>query len=412
MFKRITIRFFSLILTLATVLTGLSLSSDAEAFEDFTRWKQSDSRWNQKEAWSQDQYPQATQRTMADGGDQVTALAMLLKQSKIVTREDFNPWKCFETLKAVDAFDEKGQLLWFRTGDAFPGFYFENQVEYSYQKIADLYAYGFPCILEIRGKDGQLHYAAVRSVEGYTVNIMDPGSEITVLTEALDVESIYYFSIRSQRESPEAPEYAMFPAPMMEVTQLAYESYSHNIYNAIDIIPHGAMIAPFRCTVTFTDPSWGYVVLQSTGKVLYADGTIDYMTVSYIHSEDIREMVRAQKENRIICQGEPIYHAGGMGRGNPHTYRAHVHVAAYRGHVSGVTEDGYYGCGDIYPYDAFLINPLFTVGCHGRGEGYRSSDSFMYQKAPDDYRGLWKTVDFTGSGHNFAAGVRSLHQDP
>ena len=65
--------------------------------------------------------------------------------------------------------------------------------------------------------------------------------------------------------------------------------------------------------------------------------------------------------------------------------------------MSGVTEDHYYGCGDVYAYDAFLINPTFTTSYQGRGEGYKSTDSFMYHKAPDDYRGKWKTADFPGS---------------
>ena len=264
-------------------------------------------------------------------------------------------------------------------------------MEYSYRKAEALVKYGHPCIVEMKGRDGEPHYAAIRSAARYNVKVMDPGSKNTRLTESCRPKAIYYFSLGTKDEGPER---AIFPAPAMEITQLAYESYSHVIANAIDLIPHGEMIAPFRCTVTFTDPSWGCVVLQSTGKVLYADGTLDYMTVSFVHSEDIWEMVRAKKENRIICQGEPIYHAGGMGRGNPNAFLEHVHVAAYRGHVSGVTDDGYYGCGDVYPYDAFLIDPTFTTGYHGRGEGYKSTDSFMYHKAPDDYRGRWKTADF------------------
>ena len=371
MCKRNRIRFISLVLILITILPGFS--SSAEAPEDFTRWKQADPRWDSIAA-----------------GDQVLSLTMLLRQYEIVTEEDFTPLQCREMLQKAEALDENGKLIWSAVQNAFPGLRFENRVEYSFRKVSSLYEYGHPCIIEMEGKDEKPRYAAVRSIAPYTVNIMDPGSEDTRLTQSSGAVSIYYFSLSSG--SADIPEYAMFPAPVMEITQLAYESYSHVISNAIDIIPHGELIAPFRCTVTFTDPSWGYVVLQSTGKVLYADGTRDYMTVSYVHSEDIGELIRAQKENRIICLGEPIYHAGGMGRWNPNAFREHVHVAAYRGHVSGVTDDGYYGCGDVYPYDAFFINPEFTTKYHGRGEGYKSTDSFMYHKAPDDYRGKWKTA--------------------
>ena len=389
MTRRILIRFLSFIL----ILSGLVLGCCAA--EDASRWIQADPRWNRQEAWPQSQYPDAASRTMQEGGDQVTALAMLLRQYGLASQEDFSPWQCLEKLKQADAFDPGGRLIWSRIEDAFPGLHFENRVEYSFQKISALYDYGFACILELKGLEGDLHCAAVRSVNARSVSILDPASGETELKTPASVASVYYFSLGTPDQ--EAQEYAMFPAPVMEVTQLAYESFSHGIANAIDIIPHGELIAPFRCTVTFTDPSWGYVVLQSTGKVLYADGTLDYMTVSYVHSEDIGEMVRAQKSGRIICQGEPIYHAGGMGRWNPNAFREHVHLAAYRGHVSAVTEDGYYGCGDVYPYDAFLVNPRFTTDCHGRGEGYKSTDSFMYQKAPDDYRGRWKQTDLSGN---------------
>ena len=391
--KRLVIRVFSLILTLSTVLAGFSLSFSAEDAGEFVRWKQADPRWNREEAWTEDEYPLAQGRTLAEAGDQVTALAMLLMQHGLVTDENFTPWQCFEALQKADAFDAAGKLQWNRIENAFPRLHLENRVEYSWMKVSALCDYGHPCILELKGRDGHLRYVTLRSAANYNVHILDPGSPDTLLTEADHPEAIYYFSIRSENPGPELPEYAKFPAPVMEVTQLGYESYSHAISNAIDIIPHGTMIAPFRCTVTFTDPSWGYVVLQSTGKVLYADGTLDYMTVSMVHSEDIGEMVRAQKEGRIICQGEPIYQAGGMGRWDPKAYRDHVHLAAYRGHVSAVTPDHYYGCGDVYPYDAFLIDPQFTTAVHGRGEGYKSTDSFMYQKAPWDYRGFWKTAD-------------------
>lgn len=395
MFRRMLIRFFSMMLALTATVTGLSFSASAEELPDYTRWKQADPQWNQQEAWPADRYPDAPRRTLAEGGDQVTSLAMLLKQYEVVTGKDFTPWQCSEQLKEAAAFDEKGQLLWNQVQEAFPGFHFENRVEYSYRKAEALLKYGHPCIVEMKGRDGVPHYAALRSAAKYNVKIMDPGSENTRLTEAARPKFLYYFSLAEK--AYEGSERAIFPAPAMEITQVAYESYSHAIANAIDLIPHGEMVAPFRCTVTFTDPSWGCVVLQSTGKVLYADGTLDYMTVSMVHSEDIGEMVRARKENRIICQGEPIYHAGGMGRGNPNAFREHVHMAAYRGHVSGVTDDGYYGCGDVYPFDAFWVDPRFTTEYPGRGEGYKDPDSFMYHKAPDDYRGLWKTLELSGS---------------
>ena len=72
-----------------------------------------------------------------------------------------------------------------------------------------------------------------------------------------------------------AYETAWFPAPRVYLTQLAYESYSHGNYNAIDISPDGNVFAPFTGIVKQTDPNWGFVLLQSTDKVYYADGSLD-----------------------------------------------------------------------------------------------------------------------------------------
>ena len=153
MFRRISIRFFSIILCLTLILSGVSFGTRAEEAQDYTSWKQTDPRWNQQEAWPQDQYPEAQGRTLAEAGDQVTALAMLLKQYEVVTGEAFDPWQCAQRLKQAQAFDNTGRLLWFQIQNAFPGFCFENRVEYSYRKAEALLKYGHPCIIEMQGKD-------------------------------------------------------------------------------------------------------------------------------------------------------------------------------------------------------------------------------------------------------------------
>ena len=74
MLNRTFVRLLSMALALATILAGLSFSVSAET--DYTQWKQDDPRWNRLEAWPADQYPEASGRTMAENGDQVTALSV------------------------------------------------------------------------------------------------------------------------------------------------------------------------------------------------------------------------------------------------------------------------------------------------------------------------------------------------
>ena len=70
--SRAFLRMVSLFLALTMVVVGFPFS--AEASEDYTQWKQADPRWNRQEAWPQEQYPEAPRRSMAEGGDPVTAL--------------------------------------------------------------------------------------------------------------------------------------------------------------------------------------------------------------------------------------------------------------------------------------------------------------------------------------------------
>ena len=190
---------------------------------------------------------------------------------------------------------------------------------------------------------------------------------------------------------PDAPEYAWFPAQTMQLTQLAYESYSHGEQNAIDFVTNGDVVAPFTGKVTYVDSNWGYVVFQSEDKVLYADGSLDYMTVTFMHDENISDLASACSNGTIFAQGEPIYQQGGMGYGNPNAFGDHVHMAVYRGHTN-VTSG--YGSGDVYAYDALFINPELTTQFAGRGKGYVYPGNQVYNGAPSDYSELWKDLSY------------------
>ena len=179
-------------------------------------------------------------------------------------------------------------------------------------------------------------------------------------------------------------EYAWFPAYTMNLSQLAYESYSHGSQNAIDMLPNGNVFAPFTGKVAYVDANWGYIVLQSVNKVHWADGSYDYMTVGFMHDSDISDIY----VGRVISQGEEFYQAGGMGDGNPNAYGAHVHITVHKGHVTR----GYpYGTGDSYAFNAFFINTKKTTQYTGRGKGYAVNS--VNNGAPTDYRGLWKDLD-------------------
>lgn len=182
---------------------------------------------------------------------------------------------------------------------------------------------------------------------------------------------------------------AWFPAETMNILQLAYETYSHGSQNAIDLVCATSLVAPFDGKVVYTDKSWGYVVFESVEKVRYANGTIDYMSVCFMHDENIDNMVEACNNGSVIKQGNPIYQQGGMAYGNPDAYGDHVHISVCCGKYSVTNE---YGNGDVYAYDAFWINPNLTTNYEGRGEGYAIQS--VNNGAPTDYRGRWKNLDY------------------
>lgn len=192
-----------------------------------------------------------------------------------------------------------------------------------------------------------------------------------------------FFPMYSTADSAEV---ALFPAYTMNLSQLAYEGYSHGDQNAIDILPNGNVFAPFSGEIVYVDANWGYAVLQSEHEVYWADGSYDYMTVGFMHDSDISDLYVGKK----VKQGEDFYQAGGMGEGNPNAYGSHVHITVHRGKVTR----GYpYGTGDEFAFNAFYVDPNLTVDYAGRGEGYVYGNNTVYNNAPSSYEGLWKQPD-------------------
>lgn len=190
-----------------------------------------------------------------------------------------------------------------------------------------------------------------------------------------------------------AYESAWFPAPQMNLSQVAYEvgnGASHSNHNAIDILPGGRVFAPFTGIVKQVDSRWGYVLLQSTDKVYYADGSLDYMTVGFMHDENISDIKVGQK----ITQGTAFYDAGGQGQkadgSYGHVYGNHVDISVFKGAVNSVSS---YGRGNIYAYQAFFINKAKTSTILNKGkveQGHTTNNG-----APTDWSNLWKNLNST-----------------
>ncbi len=141
---------------------------------------------------------------------------------------------------------------------------------------------------------------------------------------------------------------ALFPADSMRITQGRFDKFSHMRQNAIDMTPtNGMAFAPFNATIVRKDVGYGVcngVWIQSVEKVRYADGSFDYMTVLYMHDDNIDNLVVGQ----MLTQGEFFYQSGTTGNSSG----AHIHIAVYRGEYR---DDMPFATGDVNAEDAFFV---------------------------------------------------------
>ncbi len=77
----------------------------------------------------------------------------------------------------------------------------------------------------------------------------------------------------------------------------------------------------------------------------YADGSYDYMTVLFMHDDNIDNLTVGQ----MLTQGEYFYQSGTTGNSSG----AHIHVAVYRGQYN--EEEMHFGSGNVDVEDAFFV---------------------------------------------------------
>ncbi len=155
-------------------------------------------------------------------------------------------------------------------------------------------------------------------------------------------------------------EAALYPSMTLRITQGAYDVYSHGEQNAIDIMTDSRRVyAPFTGTVVRiipTEIACNAVFLESNAPVLYADGSIDYMTIILMHDDYIGDL----HEGDVIRQGQYFYDMGVAGN----AVGPHVHVAVVRGRCG--KNYRFTGSGNEYAENAFFLLPG-TVVYNGYG---------------------------------------------
>lgn len=156
---------------------------------------------------------------------------------------------------------------------------------------------------------------------------------------------------------------AMFVMDTLYVTQGAYHEYnyySHDGDNAFDLdgslggAPAADVKAPFDGTVKYRETNYNAVWLQSNNIVQYANGNTGYMTVLFMHDNDISNVYVGQ----TVSQGQVFYQEGGKGPNGANQYGTHLHIECMSGQVGS---SGWGARGNVYPNDALFLYPSTNI---------------------------------------------------
>lgn len=167
-------------------------------------------------------------------------------------------------------------------------------------------------------------------------------------------------------------EKAILPIKYMKQTQGVNGNYSHQGTFAIDF-GHKAgktnVYAAFTGVIKrISSPEGGNAVwLESKEKILWADGTIDYMTVLTIHDNDVSDLYVGKE----VRQGEVYYQMGDAGNATG----VHLHLEVGRGKFIGngwTTNSVGKGVihNAVHPADAFFVPEDVEIVYDG-GYNYR-----------------------------------------
>lgn len=199
-----------------------------------------------------------------------------------------------------------------------------------------------------------------------------------------------------------AQEKAMFILKNLNISQGVNGQYSHEGTKAIDCAEAKGVsaYAPFTGTIKKIYSADANVVwLESNSQVLFADGTVDYMTIMVEHDNDVSDLY----VGKVIKQGERFYEAGDNGW----VTGPHIHLECGKGRfVSGGWYKNSYGRWMIYnavnPYDALYLSESTNV-INGYGYNWRRTD--VTPKPSNPWIKASKTSIPTGGSITFTFGA-------
>lgn len=184
--------------------------------------------------------------------------------------------------------------------------------------------------------------------------------------------------IKGQKSVRSGIEDFLCPFTDMYITQGSNSSYSHKGIMANDVRGTQPGVrypyyAPCTCKCIKTYPSSGQVMWQSTNKVRFANGRIDYATFMTVHDDTMDAKV-----GMIVPQGNQL---GNMGtKGNATGVHCHIEISQSNDTSWTKNQYGIYHFNNEYDLDDcyFVDN---TNILNGMGGNWKTTDKVPVQEA-------------------------------
>lgn len=217
-------------------------------------------------------------------------------------------------------------------------------------------------------------------------------------------------------------EVPLFPMDVMNITQGCNGYFSHSGANAIDCAGRDTGKDPIFAPVTMryvahdTEINGNAIYFESVNPVLFADGTIDYLTLMFIHDDYIGDVLNLASQGYIFVQGEEVLDEGMAGYvTGPHSHiegakgpflkRANVKLSMYEktnGSVWHLPES-------ISPDKIFVID---GITLYNRGQPPAGLGNTMYWKKADEIPGIVNATGFCDVPENayFSNSIKEAKQ--
>lgn len=176
-------------------------------------------------------------------------------------------------------------------------------------------------------------------------------------------------------------EVLLFPLEYLYMSQDEGGDYSHLYTYSIDCLGWGANGRVFRCpyyapcTLRCVRVTSNSIVWQSLNRVHFADGTLDYVTINFVHDNNLS----VHFVNEIIQQGDLIGHTGTAGN----VTGDHVHINTARGTYQGFYDVGtghYQLVNSTHVYDTLYVND--TIILQGYNHNWKTYDGGVVPPTP------------------------------